>query len=221
MADVIDPGASAAPAAAPAAAAPVESAASTLYDASDKPAEATNVESDPTAADPLAGAEPAAYELALPEGLELPDGVLEGVKAVLANANVSPDQAQALFDKYVEGIGQATDRTRQAGADAWADQQKQWRAEVARDPEIGGAKQQLVIADIRRGADVLLGTKQSSEFYAALDFTGAGNNPAVIRALNRAFAIHAPAKTVTGGPASAKDTRTAGGTLYPKQGDQQ
>ena len=208
----------AAPAAAPAApaeAAPVQSIAG--------PAEGVNASAQDGQApmEAIGEAMPPSYELHVPEGFEgFDEGALAGVKDFLAEHNVPPELAQPLFEKYAQGIRQALDGERSVNANAWSDLQSQWRAEVSADREIGGLKQDSVIAGIRKGAETLLGSKGAEELYSALDFTGAGNNPAVIRALNRAFAIHAPPSSVTGTPAgNAAPPKNASSIIYPDQGN--
>lgn len=220
----------AAPAAAPVAApAPAPAAATTAADPltnlfADPVDPAVDPAADPTKTDPAKPdpIDPASYALNLPEGVELTDEAVSGVKAQLAAANVSPDHAQALFDKYTAGIKSAVEATRASVksemSDGWTNTQKAWKAEIASDPEIGGSKQEGVIASIRKGAETLLGANGAKELYTALNITGAGNNPAIVRALNKAFAMHAPGSSVTGAPAGGNAPRSPGASLYPNQG---
>lgn len=209
----------AAPLAAPAPAAAAPAAAEPLANLFDDPAEKPPGEEGekPPAEEAKPDGDPV-YELTLPEGLELPDEMLSGVKAKLAAAKVSPDQAQTLFDEYTAAIKSTGDRIRADLADGWTNTQKAWRAEIAADKEIGGAKQEGVIAQIRKGAETLLGSAAAKELYTALNITGAGNNPAIVRALNKAFSLHAPATSVTGAPAGNTQAKSAGSTMYPNQG---
>lgn len=130
---------------------------------------------------------------------------------------MAPDQAQALFEKHVAALQSVAEGVRAKLAEGWTNTQTQWRAEIAADKVIGGAKQEGVIASIRKGAETLLGAAQAKELYTALNITGAGNNPAVVRALNKAFSIHAPAGSVNGNP-PAPAGKNAASALYPNQG---
>lgn len=169
---------------------------------------------DPAAAPAAAPAEASTYDLKLPEGMTLADEALSGVKARFAAANVPPDQAQALFDAHLDGIRAATETAQKAVLDSWAATKAEWEAEIAADPEIGGAKQAESLSQISKGVDTLLGAKAGKAFRAALDATGAGSNPAIVRGLFKAFSQHAPARTETGNPPSSNAPRTAGQIIY-------
>lgn len=157
------------------------------------------------------------YDLKLPDGATLSEEAIAGVKEKFAAANVPPDQAQALFDAHVEGLKTAMQTATQTLLDNWATTKAAWEGEIKADPEIGGAKLDQSIASIRKGAETLLGPKAAKAFHEALDTTGAGSHPAMVKALFKAFSIHAPATNVSGAPAGAKEARTAGATLYPTQ----
>jgi hypothetical protein len=178
------------------------------------------VEGDQSAEDKPADAKPAddkpvEYELKSPDGLTLTDDELSGVKAKLAAAKVSPDQAQPLFDEWVAGVKSASESAAKQASDLWTNTQKEWQSAIKADPEIGGAKLDQTIATTRKGAETLLGTDAAKEFFQALNITGAGNNPAIVRAMHKAFSQHAPATSVTGTPAGQGAQRSAGATLYP------
>lgn len=161
--------------------------------------------------------DPPVYEFKLPDGVSLGEEALTGVKAAFAAAKVPPDQAQALFDSHINAIKAATESATQTLLDNWKTTKASWEGEIKADKDIGGAKLEQSIASIRKGAETLLGTEAAKSFRQALDSTGAGSNPAVVRALFKAFSIHAPATQVSGKPAGAKEARTAGATLYPTQ----
>lgn len=209
-----------APVAAPAAGAAAPAADAPLANLFDDPAPAEG--DPPKPADKPAEAKPGddapvAYELKLPDGLTLTDEQLSGVKAKLAAAKVSPDQAQPLFDEWVNGVREAATSAAKQSTDLWTSTQKEWQAQIKADPDIGGAKLDQTIATTRKGAETLLGGAAAKELFTALNITGAGNNPAIVKALHKAFSQHAPAQPVTGAPAGADTQRTAGATLYPKQ----
>ena len=160
---------------------------------------------------------PVEYELTLPEGLQLSEEQLSGVKATLAAAKVSPDQAQPLFDQYVAAVRTTMEQTQNAATKLWTDTQKEWQATIKADPDIGGAKLDASIADTRKGAQALLGDAAAKDLFTALNITGAGNNPAIVKALHKAFSVHAPATPVSGTPSGQAAQRSAGSILYPTQ----
>lgn len=95
---------------------------------------------------------------------------------------------------------------------AWTTLQNEWQEQVRNDPVIGGANLDKNLANTKAGLNALLG-EDAKSFYDALNFTGAGNNPAILKGLMKAAAPHAPASPVAGSP--AKPAKTAGATLYP------
>jgi hypothetical protein len=215
-----------APAAGTPAAAPAPApAAEPLTNIFDEPAEGESAAAPPAEAKPGEGEAklgekppeaPAEIELKVPEGANLPDEVLSGVKATLKALGVTPAQAQPLFDKFVAGVQAAGKTALDAAVAQFADMQRQWQAEVRADPDIGGAKFNEAIADTRKGATTLLGNDGAKALFQALNITGAGNHPAIVKAMHKAFSIHAPAKPSTGAPAgSAKDKGSTLAGMYP------
>lgn len=163
--------------------------------------------------DPKDGDKPPEYELKLPEGVKLDDAQLAGVKDLFAKAKVAPDQAQALLDEHLRVLRETAD----APIKLWHDTQKQWQDAVKADPEIGGANLAANLAKTRSGVESLLGKDAAKAFYEALSFTGAGNNPAIVKSLFKAFSIHAEGAHVSGKPAGEGANKSAAQTLYPTQ----
>jgi len=203
------PAAAAAPAAegaaAPAAAAATVEAPDSLLGA--KPAE----EAKPAEAAKPEDAKPIEYsDFKLPEGVNLAPEKLTEFKAIAAEAKMPQEAAQKLVDLYTAEIKQAID----APMNAWKDLQTQWRDEVKNDPVIGGANLEKNLAATKAGLVNLLG-ESAGKFFDALNITGAGNNPEIVRGLMKAAAPHAPATPIKGSPAGSSGTKSAGSTLYP------
>lgn len=131
---------------------------------------------DPTAPEAVAPAEPApaqfsADKLVLPEGLDKADPALAEFSKL---ADGLPHaKAQELIDLYTKQQKSATD----ANAAAWNTLHEKWISEVKADPVIGGANMPVVQQTIAKAIDQfgVPGLKD------ALNLTGAGNNPAIIR----------------------------------------
>lgn len=147
-------------------------------------------------------------DFTLPEGVKLDDAKLGEFKTIAAEAKMPQEHAQKLVDLYAAEIKQV----QEAPLRAWNDLQKQWREEVISDPEIGGANLDKNLATIKGGLNALLG-EQAKSFFEALNVTGAGNNPAIVRGLLKAAAPHAPATPVDGNPGSGG--KSAGAIMYP------
>jgi hypothetical protein len=70
-----------------------------------------------------------------------------------------------------------------------------WRSEINADPDIGGTKLNGVMVSISKLIDSFGDAKVADAFREAMDYTGAGDNPGVVKGL------YALAKRLTeGGP---------------------
>jgi hypothetical protein len=98
--------------------------------------------------------------------------------------------------------------------DYWRDTQKAWQAEVKADKEIGGANLQKNLSSVAKLIDSL-GAKEAQDFRQALNFTGAGNNPAVIKALVKLAQAQTEPGLISGSPPPAPQ-KTAAQKLYPE-----
>ena len=87
------------------------------------------------------------------------------------------EQAQKFVDMAIAREQAAA----QKGVQAFVDLQNKWVSEIKADPEIGGDKLDASLASAARAID-RLGVPGLKE---ALDLTGAGNNPAVVKAFVR------------------------------------
>jgi hypothetical protein len=126
----------------------------------------------------------------LPEGMKADDPSLASFGEVLADDKLSPaDRGQKLLDLYAD----VTKKGREAATEAWNTVNKDWQTKTLADPDIGGAKWDTSKATIAKAIDSL-GPDLAAGFREALDMTGAGNHPAVAKALH-AFA----AKITEGG----------------------
>lgn len=180
-------GAPAAPAAAPAtaaapavpavetapAAAPVAEAGSLLGDLAKPEGEAKPA--DP-AAQPDAPAVPEAYEFKLPEGVELDEAVLPKVQELFKDLGLPQDKAQAVMEKLLE-IDQARQPTpeqiQQHYEQQAQDLNKQWGAECAKLPELGGENFNKSL-EVASKVMVKFGTPELRNF---LTYSALGSNP--------------------------------------------
>lgn len=120
---------------------------------------------------------PEKYEpFKVPEGFTLDEAVSTEAGTIFKELGLSQDQGQKLVDFYTAKTVEAA----QAPYKQWADTQEAWVKEVKADPEIGN-KLPEVKATIAKAIDSL-GPQLSGEFRSSMDYTGAGNNPAFIKA---------------------------------------
>jgi len=154
---------------------------------------------DPSAADPAP--EPLIIDnITLPEGVTIADEAMTEFLDVMNDTELSvADRAQKLVDLQ---LGQSA-LAEEAQQEAWTGVQNEWREAAVALPEIGGDKLPSTLADIKSGLDKLGADKET---YAALDLTGAGNHPAIIKIL------HAATAHLTEGRPTP-DGRPAGGNL--------
>jgi hypothetical protein len=133
------------------------------------------------------------------------------VEPLTADDITFPDDVQVneeLRDEFLS-IVKAAQAASEASSNAWTEMQNQWREEVKADPEIGGDKLQPALGRIGR----LITEYGSDKLPAVFDLTGAGNNPEVIKFLDKIAA-----KLVEGGPVSGQPTSTktdAASRLFP------
>jgi hypothetical protein len=148
----------------------------------------------------------AVTDLTLPEGVAADDPMLAAALAGATTAKISKDQLQPVIDAVAPILKEA----QEAPLREWAAKQKDWVKEIKADPEIGGAAlDKTVLPGIAR----LLDQHGGKELREALDFTGAGNHPAVVKFLHRVAQSRAEGTPVRGNPSST--VRDAASVLYP------
>jgi hypothetical protein len=160
---------------------------------------------------------PEKYEaFKVPEGYELDAKVDEEARGLFKGLGLSQDQAQSLVDLYAKHSAESAD----APYKAWRDQQEAWRTEIKADPEIGG-KLDEVRTTVAKAIDGLGDPKLASDFREAMTYTGAGNNPAFIRAFYKLAQKVTEGGPVTGnnpskfGQGEQGGRRSIASALYP------
>lgn len=147
------------------------------------------------------------YKLKLPEGVAADDPSIKAYTEAAAKNKLAPEVAQALYDDMRPQIEA---QLRKPYEDYKA-LQEGWIGDVQKDPEIGGAKLPEVTARCAR----LMDMHGDPSLREALEVTGAGNHPSVVRFFNKmALAMKVDeGKPVTGNPAAPK--LTAAQKMYP------
>lgn len=108
------------------------------------------------------------------EGFVMDETVRDEFLGLVNNQELDgPGRAQALVDLYLKTAKEASEK----GSTAWAETQTQWQDTTKADPEIGGDKLDGVLATVSKAIDKY----GSPELRQAMDLTGAGNHPAVIK----------------------------------------
>ncbi len=145
-------------------------------------------------AEPPTGAPEAYTDFTVPEGYTLDPKVAEEASGIFKELGLPQASAQRLVDFYTSKTQEAFD----APFKLFAETQQKWVAEVKADPEIGGKLDQVKTV-VSRMLDGLGDEKLTSAFREAMDYTGAGNNPAFIRTLYRLAQRTTEGTLVTGG----------------------
>jgi len=122
-------------------------------------------------------ARPSYDEFKLPPGLSADPESLKPATELFAETGLSQDQAQKFIDLAMARETAAAQR----GVQAFVDLQNQWVSEIKADPDIGGNKLKASLASAARAIDRL----DVPGLREALNFTGAGNHPAIVKAFVR------------------------------------
>lgn len=138
-----------------------------------------------------------------PEKLTLPEGFEAGAqfdefKELAKEAGISGTHAQKMVALAATAMKANMDKV----YGEWNETQTKWVSEVKADPELGGTK----LDEVKQTISKLLDNSELSDpkFREALDFTGAGNNPAIIRTLYRWAQRLSEGGSVPGDPAPRK-----------------
>lgn len=156
-------------------------------------------------------------DFTLPEGVKVDDTLMADFKSKAAESRLSQEKAQQLFDMHVQQMQAVANEPYKL----WHDTQRKWQQEIKADAEIGGlnfeSKTTPALAEFVRvfGGDDA-GQKSLRD---AMAFTGAGNHPAIVKAIARAGAILMEGKTLSEGKPAPRPSNPAD-TLYPPKSGQ-
>ena len=138
--------------------------------------------------DKAAEGPPEKYEFTAPEGVQLDETALAAFEPVAREMGLTQEQANKLVELQA-GIVQRQ-------AEAHAAQREAWKTEVKSDKEIGGDQ----YAPSVKAAQIALSKFGTPELRAALDASGLGNHPEVVRVFARIGKASADGKVLKGDP---------------------
>ena len=173
-------------------------------------------------------AEPAAKETVpdkysdfkVPEGVEIDKKMLEVAAPVFKELGLTQSQAQKLVDIQIKREQELSE----AGMKAFKETRDGWRKGVVADSSLGDGTslRPEVRSTIAKAIDGLGDTKLANDFRQAMDTTGAGDNPAFVRAFYKLAQQVTEGKGVSGnGPskfgqqAPGAAPTSAAKALYP------
>jgi len=145
---------------------------------------------------------PEKYELKLQEESLIDSAYLESFEAYAKEKKLSQDQAQELLQREETARKSYYDSQIQK----WEQVKEQWKQQTIADPEIGGEK----FAENAELAKRTLEKFSTPQFVSALDSSGYGNHPELVRVFARIGQAMREAKIIggnvnTGGQKSIED----------------
>lgn len=164
---------------------------------------------------PAEGA-PEKYDFKVPEGQKLDEKMIERVTPIFKKHGLTNEAAQELINAHNDAIKSITDGL----AEQHKTTREAWAKEIANDPALGNGKDNFkpeVGAIIGRAmADM----PNADKFKAAMDLTGAGDNPDFVRGFLHLAKLATEGRPVKpGGPAADGKVpgaaKTPASTMYP------
>ena len=160
---------------------------------------------------------PEKYDFKFPEGLEMDEATTKEVDELFRGLDLGNEAGQKLIDFYQKKVTEMAEQPYKL----WADTQAKWIDEIKSDAALGGRLPE-VKATVAKAIDGLGDPKLAADFRAAMDYTGAGNNPAFIRTFFKLAQMvtergHVPGNgpTPVGQTPAAPRPVSAGKALYP------
>lgn len=161
---------------------------------------------------------PEKYEtFKVPEGFTLDETVSAEASTLFKGMDLTQDEAQQLVDFYVKQTNEVAD----APYKLYNDMREEWRGKVKADAEIGH-KLPTVKATVSKAIDSLGDPTLAKDFREAMDLTGAGDNPAFIKAfyklalrLTEGAHVSGTGPSTLGQKAPGAAPKSAASAMYP------
>lgn len=144
-----------------------------------------------------------------PDGLEVEPESLKEFNGLAKEAKISTEQAQKIVDWYAKH----NQVVAQNQVKVWEDTQKTWVEQAKTDKEIGGEKFDSTVTS----AKAAIKKFGNERFLEALNFSGLGNHPEMIRFLNNVAKAFGEDKLVIGSPGSGDAKVSIADKLFPNQ----
>lgn len=164
---------------------------------------------EPPKSEVLKGA-PDKYEaFKLPEGAKIDEATLGKAQGLFKELGLPQAGAQKLIDMYSDLHKQVAN----SHTEAWQKTEKEWLSAIRADKEIGSGDEKILRSDVKAAISKTIDALGGDELRTALNITGAGNNPAIVKALFKASSAFVEGKHVGGEP--AKPAKSAAARMYP------
>ena len=168
--------------------------------------QAQNKQTPDTKADGEGGeAAPALSDFTMPAGFQADDKKLSDFKSFAQDNGLNQAQAQAIVDYYAESQKADAEKVQAATEATQRDYEtlhSEWETQRLADKEIGGDHAK---AAIQNGARAIK-AYGTPELIDALNLTGAGNHPEIVRFFARVGATVGEDQMITGGTAQSNMT---------------
>jgi hypothetical protein len=162
---------------------------------------------------------PETYELTPPEGFELNDDSVAAATPVFKELGLSNEQANKLMPVAADFAKRIVEQRDQQFLGTILEQRKTWLSEAKADKEIGGTNWDATMQASARALDQL-GFPKGSPLRSALDESGFGNHPELIRFMAKVGkAIGEDTDFVRGDANAAVTKKTDAELFYPSKKD--
>lgn len=174
---------------------------------------------EPKKDEPVLTGAPEKYEpYKIPEGFELNEERVTAFNELAKKLNLSQAGAQEMINAHVDEVTKAMEQP----YEDFVNTRKQWRKDMAADTEIGNGKDDLK-PEVKANMAAMISslpTELQPAFKEAMVLTGAGDNPAFVKAVNFWSKGFTEGKPVTPGnpsPASQPNAQgqSAAQVMYP------
>jgi len=161
-------------------------------------------------------------DFSLPTGIQMDEAQTTEFKSFAKEQDLTQEQAQKVLEFGAEKIKALTE----APYKEWSDTQKKWQAEVKADPDIGGTKYEesvktaaLVFIPGESNPFVKTG-EEAAALRQALNTTGAGNNPAMVKFFVNIGRLLAEPGPLAGKPPALDKQGDLLAKMYPTMSEQ-
>jgi len=147
-------------------------------------------------------------DLTFAEGVEVNEELRDDFLKIVNDQEMSPkDRANALVGLQERAAQAAAE----ASSQAWEALNTQWQDAVKADPEVGGANLDATLGRIGKLIDEH--APAPDKLREALNVTGAGNNPEVVKFLNKVATLLSEGTPISGQPTNQEQSAAA--VLFP------
>lgn len=159
------------------------------------------------------GAPESYADFTLPENMEINAAVMDEFKGMAKEANLPQEQAQKFVETGAKLVQEAVENVFNEQVEAYAKKVDSWHQTRAQDPEIGGTDeaQKQVLSQASKVVRAIGG----ESLLKALDETGAGNHPELIRAFYRIRNVIGEDGKLIQGNSGGSEPKTPAQALYP------